>query len=194
MGGSVAGYCAILEKFSNGQQNTLAEIRSAIAADDWGKAELLTHTLKGLLGTLGAEKLKDKAAELETAIRGKANAQIQSLLTAVDSKLIQLLDAIDRALQLRAAEKGAKAEVADMAGPINMEELTSLVRQAKSQLEQFDSSVEDTVARISRMVGGDAAMKKALVSVERCISGYNYEQGLIELTACAKNIGVSCEG
>ena len=192
MGGSVAGYCAILEKFRNGQQNTLAEIRSGIAADNWEKAERLAHTLKGLSGTVGAEKLKDKTAELETAIRGRANAQIQSLLTTVDTKLTQLFAAIDRAMQSRAAEKGADAEVAT--APVNMEELDSLVRQAKSQLEQFDSSVEYTVARIRLIVGGDAAMKQALVPVERCVSSYNYEQGLIELVACARSMGVLCEG
>ena len=194
MGGSVASYCIILEKFRNGQRNTITEIRSTIAADDWKETERLVHTLKGLLGTLGAEKLNDKATELETAIKDRVHVQVESLLTVVDTELKKLLAAIDRALQLRAEEKGVNAGVADTADPVNMEELTSLIRQARSQLEQFDSSVEDTVARIRQMAGGDAAMKQALVSVERCVSGYNYEQGLIELTACAKNMGVSCEG
>ena len=190
MGDSVAGYCAILEKFRNSQQSTLAEIRSAIASNDWGKAERLVHTLKGLLGTLGADKIKNKAAELDSAIRGRVNARIDSLLPAVDSELTQLFAAIDRALQIRAAEKGVDAEAADTTAPVNMEELTSLIRQLKSQLEQFDSSVEDTVARIRLMVGGDAAMKKTMVSIERHISGYDYERGLAELTACAKSMDI----
>jgi len=190
MGGSVASYCAILEKFRNGQQNTLAEIRSAIAANNWGKAELLAHTLKGLLGTLGAEKLKDNATELEAAILGKMNTRIESLLTIVDAELKNLLAAIDRALQSRAAEKDAKAWPAVSAAPINMEELASLFRQAKSQLEQFDSGVDDTMALIRQMVSEDASMKEALAAVERCTSSYNYEQGIIELAACAKSMGI----
>ena len=194
MGDSVAGYCSILEKFRSGQKNILAEIRSAITADDWEKAERLVHTLKGLLGTLGAEKLKGRTTELETAIRGRANARIESLLPAVDSELGQLFTAIDRALKLRAAERNADADAADTVGPVNREELASLICQAKLQMEQFDSSVEDTVARIHRMVGGDDAMRQALTSVEKCVSSYNYEQGLIELTDYAKNVGVSCEG
>ena len=190
MDGSVTAYCAILDKFRNGQQNTLAEISLSIAANDWGKAELLAHTLKSLLGTVGAEKLKNKATELESAIHGRVNAQVELLLPAVDAELIPLFAAIDRALHLRAVEKKADAEIADPNGPVNMEELVSLIRQAKLQMEQFDSSVEDTVSRILRMVSGDAAMKKALTSIERCVSSYNYEQGLVELTACAKNMGI----
>ena len=182
MGGSVAGYCAILEKFHSSQQNTIAGIRSAIAAGDREKTERLAHTLKGLLGTLGADKLKSRAADLEIAIRSKESVQVESLLAAVDAELTQLFAAIDFALQSRAAEKWAGDEVADLADPANMKELTSLIRKATLQLEEFDSGAEDTVARMRRMVGGDAAMKKAMASVERCVSSYNYVQGLAELT------------
>ncbi len=192
MGGSVKGYWAILEKFRNGQQNTLDEIRSAIAANDWGKAERLAHTLMGLLGTLGADNLNSKAAELDAAIRGMASARIESLLTAVDFELAQFFAAIDRALQLRAPENRADAAV-DMTGSVFLEELTSLIIQAKSQLEQFDSCAGDTVSRICRMVSRDADMKKAMASIERHVSGYDYEQGLAELAACAKSMGVSYE-
>ena len=193
MGGSVKSYYAILEKFRNGQQNTLADIRSALAANDREKAERLAHTLKGLSGTLGAEKLQGHAAELETAIRGKANTRAEALLPAVDSELTRLLAAIDRALQLRVTEKKADAHVADTAGPVNIEELTSLIRQVKLQLEQFDSSVEETVARIRQIVSGDANMQKALVSIEKHVSGYEYERGLAELASYAKSIGISYE-
>ena len=194
MGGSVAAYCSILEKFRDGQQNTLAGIRTAIAADEWENAGRLAHTLKGLLGTLGAGKLQDQAAKLETAIRGRANAQIGALLVAVDAELTQLMGAIDRALLLRAAENTDDTGIADTTGPINLGELASLIHKAKSQLEEFDCGVENTVARIRRMVGDDAAMKKALDSIRRHVSSYNYEQGLAELTDYAKSMGISCEG
>ncbi len=190
MGGNIAGYCAIMEKFLNGQQNTLAEIRLATAANDWETAERLAHTLKSLLGTLGADKLQDKAAKLEASIRDKANTRIEKQLPAVDTELTQLFAAINRALQLRAAKKEAAGEVAEATGQANIEELHSLIRQAMEQLEQFDSSVEDTVARIHRLASGDAAMKQELASIKRCVSSYNYEQALAELTACAKSMGV----
>ena len=190
MGDSVAVYYSILERFRSGQQNTLAEIRSAIAADDWEKAERLTHTLKGLLGTLGAEKLQTNVAELESFIRGKANARIESLFPAVDLELTQLFAAIDRALQLRAAEKWRADKVADTSDPVNMEALSSLIHQAMSQLKQFDHHAEDTIAKICRMVSGDAEMKKAMASIEQHVSRYKYEQGLAELTCCAKSMGI----
>ena len=190
MGGDVAAYCSILEKFRSARQNTPAEIRFAIAAKDWERAERMAHTLNGLLGTLGAKELQDKAAELNAAIRGRMSVQIESLLPIVEAELARLFAAIDRAIQLRAAEKLADDEVPDTVGPINMEELASLIRQAKSQLEKFDSGVEDTVARIRQVVCGNDAMEEALAPVERCISSYKYERGLVELAACAKSLGI----
>ena len=190
MGDSVASYCAILEKFRNGQQNILTAIRSSIAENDWEKAEHQAHTLKGLLGTLGAEKLQHKAAELDIAIRGRTNTKIEALLPIIDSGLLQLFAAIDGALQLRAETVPEATAATD---PVDIEELTSLLRQVKQQLEQFDSSVEDTVARIRQIVGRDATMHEALVSIERHVSGYDYERGLAELNACAKSLGISYE-
>ena len=202
MGGSVAGYCAILRKFHGDRQNTLTEIRFAIAANDWKKAELLAHTLKGLLGTLGADELKSKSSELELAIVGWDGKRIESLrsidrvellLLAIDSELTQLFADIDRALQLRAAEENAGAEVADTAGSVDMKKLAGLIRQVKLQLEQYDSRVVDNVALIRQLVFGDDAMKQALAPIEMRVSGYDYEQALAELTTCARSMGVSCE-
>jgi len=53
--------------------------------------------------------------------------------------------------------------------------------------------VEETVARMRGLMGGDASMKKIIVSIEQHINGYNYEQGLAELVSCAKNLGISYE-
>jgi two-component system CheB/CheR fusion protein len=193
IGGSVKSYCAILEKFRNGQQNILAEIRSAIAANNSEKAERLAHTLKGLLGTLGAGQLKDKAAELETAIRGKMSNKVESLLPAIEPELNLFITAIDRALQLRAAERKVEDEAAAPAGPVDIEELTSLIRKVKLQLEQFDSSASDTMTRILQIVSRDATMKEAMTVIEQHVSGYDYERGLAELNASAKNFGIPSE-
>jgi len=49
------------------------------------------------------------------------------------------------------------------------------------------------VANIHRLVNGDAAMKKALTPIERCVSSYDYEKGVVRLTAWAKSLGIAWE-
>ena len=182
----------ILHKFRTGQQNIIAEIRAALAAKDQEKAERLAHTLKGLSGTLGAEVLQHKTTELENGIRDGKNARIELSLPIVEAEFNKLLTAIDIALQSRPMENGE--EVADTNVSINLEELAGLIRKAKVQLEEFDSSVEDSVAKIHRLVSSDAAMKKTLASIERRINSYDYEKGLVELTIWAKSLNISREG
>ncbi len=194
MGGNVKSYYTILEKFRRNQQNVIADIRLALSMNDCEKAEHLAHTLKGISGTLGAEGVQNMASKLGTHIRESREARfIEPVLPALDRELTVLFASIDRALQSRAA--GAKdAEVAGTNGPLNLDELTGLMRKARLQLEEFDSSVEESVAWMRRVVGDDAAMKQALASIERCVSKYDYAQGLAELTAWAQELGISCEG
>ena len=85
------------------------------------------------------------------------------------------------------------ADAAYAAVQINMEELARLMLQVKLQLEEFDSGVEETVARVRQIVSGDAAMMKAIISIERHVYSYDYERGLAELNVHAKNFGILSE-
>jgi two-component system, sensor histidine kinase and response regulator len=186
IGDSVASYYVILKKFRKGQQNTLAEIRAALALDDWKKIERLVHTLKGLLGTLGAVELNKEVARLESFIRAKASDKIDSCLPIIDLKLDKLFAAIDLALQSSAAD------TVDI-GLFNRDELLSLMQQALTQLEQFDTNVEDTIAVLCRMVSGDELLKAAMDQIAQHVGGYQYELSLKELTACATSMGVTLQ-
>ena len=188
VGGSIPAYYAILEKFRNNQQYTLADIRLAMAADDRETATRLAHTLKGLLGTLGAEQLQRDTAALESAIRAGDPERVDLLLPAIEAELPRLFDAIDRVLELRPVEEAALA--AGNGAPVDLGELSILIRRARLQLEGFDASVDDSVARMRRMVSGDAGMKQALASIAQCVSRYDYDQALAELIEWAKGLGV----
>ena len=62
----------LMLKFRNGSAGAVEDINEALAAGDRTKAHRLAHTLKGLAGTLGANRLQDKARELETALAREA--------------------------------------------------------------------------------------------------------------------------
>ena len=185
VGGNVAAYCNILKKFRNSQQYTLANIRIAIAADDWTAAERLAHTLKGLLGTLGATQLQSQAANLEYALQGRLQATVLAQLQPAEARLEQFFVEIDRALLLKVAD----TEGAVVPAQIDKEALFGLIHRARQQLEQFDSRIDDTVLLINRIVSCDEAQMRVWAAVEQCISRYDYERGLVELIAWAEQMG-----
>jgi CheY-like chemotaxis protein len=101
VGGKVAVYYSLLDKFRVGERHTLVRIREAMFRHDLSGAERLAHTLKGTAGTLGAHALQQQAALLEEALRtgGCTDAQLQEL----EQALVALLENIDQAFEARVA-------------------------------------------------------------------------------------------
>ncbi|MFZ3004412.1 MAG: ATP-binding protein [Undibacterium umbellatum] len=65
MGGRHEFYINMLHRFEQSQADTLHELNRLIQVGEYGNAERLSHTLKGLAGSIGASKLQKIAAELE---------------------------------------------------------------------------------------------------------------------------------
>lgn len=105
IGGNLALYYALLDKFRNKERDAAARIREALAANDRETAERLAHTLRGIAGTLGAESIQNQANLLESSIKNEASngasGEIESLLVQIDEELATLIAGIDRALEIR---------------------------------------------------------------------------------------------
>ncbi|MBU1425956.1 MAG: response regulator [Gammaproteobacteria bacterium] len=101
IGGNVALYYSLLEKFRLNQQNVVSGIRESLASNDRQTAERLAHTLKGIAGTLGAESLQSLAEQLENKIRKESFGEFDSLLTQVDREVMMLTAQIAQALDAR---------------------------------------------------------------------------------------------
>jgi signal transduction histidine kinase/DNA-binding response OmpR family regulator len=101
IGGNVALYYSLLDKFRSKERNTASSIREALAAGDNGMAERLAHTLRGIAGTLGAKTLQDLAASLENSIHKAELGEVDSMLARIDQELAAFIASIDRALETR---------------------------------------------------------------------------------------------
>jgi two-component system, sensor histidine kinase and response regulator len=101
IGGNVALYRALLDKFRVNQGDFDTSFRQALAAGDRVTAERLAHTLRGIAGTLGAANLQDSAMLLERSIKNGESAEVDSLLPRVDKELAAFISSIDQALEAR---------------------------------------------------------------------------------------------
>ena len=101
IGGNVALYFSLLDKFRDHQRNFVTSFRKAFAANDYETAERLAHTLRGIAGTLGAETLQDFAGLLEGSIKKGESGEVDSLLARVDKELATFISSIDRVLETR---------------------------------------------------------------------------------------------
>ncbi len=187
MGGNLAAYFTVLEKFRRNQERVVENIRSALNDGAQELAERLAHTLKGVSGTLGAQALQAQAAELEAALRaGDATSAVEDLLPPIETALNHLFATIDAALESR--RKAAQNAPPAALGHFDAAALKPLFAEAQRQLEEFDSGVEGTVAKMRAAAGDNAAAQAALDKITQYLSNYDYEQGLAELTAWSREI------
>jgi two-component system sensor histidine kinase/response regulator len=82
--GNTELYTSTLRKFCEFQENMPVATRVALDADDWITAQRRAHTLKGVAGSIGANRLAADAALLEQALaehwsRGEADKLIDTL-------------------------------------------------------------------------------------------------------------------
>ena len=91
LGGRVKPYLRMLRKFALAQKGDSAALLSALqnihSPPGRDEARRLAHSLKGVAGTLGMPKLKDKSAELEIALKNNA---IENEILRIGSELVPI--------------------------------------------------------------------------------------------------------
>jgi len=103
MGGSVTLYYSLLEKFKVNQKNVVQQIRDALATSDLKSAERISHTLRGIAGSLGAESLQHMAHQLEINFSKGALTDVDSLLRQLELEVENIIVKIDQAINSRQA-------------------------------------------------------------------------------------------
>jgi adenylate cyclase len=92
-------YVAMLRRFLENRRGIAGEIRSAIALGDIRKAELLSHTLRGISGQVGATTVATNAENLEKVLNGNSDRElIDSLLAILESSLTKLFLSLEQRL------------------------------------------------------------------------------------------------
>jgi adenylate cyclase len=93
-------YLSMLTRFLEGRRETPAKIREALQAGDLKTAELLTHSLRGVAGQIGAIRVPLDAGALEQAIHEtQPQHVIEGLLSHLQDSLGELTDSLAEGLK-----------------------------------------------------------------------------------------------
>ncbi|NVO06793.1 MAG: response regulator, partial [Rhodoferax sp.] len=170
---NAALYLAMLGKFVKSQEHVAAQIQSALDRADRPAAELLAHTLKGLAASMGAEPLRDSAAELEQALHSGASAeQIERLLEPTRQRLQTLVNG------LRATPGLVNEPAPTLAAELTAEQhahIQSIIQKLVSMLQQDDSEAQ---ALWEDHASGLHAVLQQAAEVEEAINGFDFEEAL----------------
>jgi HPt (histidine-containing phosphotransfer) domain-containing protein len=103
IGGNVALYYALLEKFRTNQKDVVPNIRTALTSGDLKTSERLAHTLRGISGSLGAVTLQSLAEQLEKSIHKNELNDLESLLNQIEKEVDILFTNINQSLAARSS-------------------------------------------------------------------------------------------
>jgi signal transduction histidine kinase/DNA-binding response OmpR family regulator/HPt (histidine-containing phosphotransfer) domain-containing protein len=137
IGGNRELYRKLLRQFLI-QASVPDEIERALAAGDWPAAERLAHTVHGVAANLGAHDVQASAADLEQALRERAEAQT---VAARQDAFRANLDAF--VARLRAALPPDPAADAATVQAVDPQQLAAVAAQMLGLLGRFDAAATE---------------------------------------------------
>ena len=113
MGGLQPVYLMALRSFAEESVKLAAQLEEARAADDAQAALPVLHTLKGLSGTVGADRMAALAQLAETALKEGASARAWNQLGLVLDGIPGLVGDIEQVIRQLAPVKTSETRRAD---------------------------------------------------------------------------------
>jgi len=172
--GKKAFYLEMLKKYIDNQGEAPAQIRQSLDAEDYGTAERLAHTAKGVSGNIGATQVQALAATLEKAIRERLpREEIGSALEAFAEAHGKLIVPLKEAFPA--------AAVAEEVAPVDEAKAAEVFEKMREFLANDDSEAVDyldaEIAALRSILGAEH-----FGPFERAVKQYDFAQALALLS------------
>ncbi len=174
-------YLRMLRKFLQGQKEAPQQIRTALRQGDWRQAELLMHTLKGLLGNIGATGFQETAEFLESAFREcRPGDELETRLEEFEKYFAALIENLTRVLDEH--DRLQAPQATDTADPVEV------VRQLLTLLAADDPEAGEVFAAHRSLL--QRILADAYGRIEYAVQSFEFEDALGELRMIAREQGL----
>ena len=147
--GNAEAYRKVLEKFSSSQPKLQKKLRSAQRNSDEGSLENIAHEIKGTAGNIGAEKLQEKAANLEKTLGKESKSEnIGKLVENLEQELVKTAEEIKELPEVGEAKTESSREIA-------VSELKTELQEIKELIAAYDTVAVDAVQEYMMNTGRD---------------------------------------
>ncbi|MCL1049744.1 response regulator [Shewanella abyssi] len=174
MAGNLKIYKKTLTRVVNDEADSIVRVREALQQNDLQTAILVSHTLKGIAGSIGANYLVPPTEALElllgkqlkSAQAGEHNEEVASLLIESEQLLQQMIAAISHAL---ATDELDHVQQSKPETPIDPAQFERLIETLKEQLGNYDTAVAETfdsIIELAQLDPSEAGVSKILNALE----------------------------
>jgi CheY-like chemotaxis protein len=164
LGGNRALIVTLLKDFLAKNKNSIKDIQNHLDAGDYETAERLAHTLKGVSGNIGAERVFENAKELNNAIRGRTTQLLPALLEATDEAITEVLQGLEKELDVDVESKKGSGSI----------ELPSVIGTLQQALKENDFESEKIFTSIKGKLVEEGCGKEAEEIAEH-LDNFNFK-------------------
>ncbi|SDU53077.1 ATP-binding protein [Desulfobacula phenolica] len=164
MDGNIPLYKQLIKKFLRDHEDADQKIRNALAEKNNEDARLVSHTIKGLAGTLGGIDLQKAAIRLDKAIAFDDTAHIDGLLDEFSIQLKKVMNSIKKL----PPEKINKAN-----GPVDIKDIIDRLADLDQLLKNNDFQAVSEFAELKPLLQ-KADLTLELADLEKDIDSFQY--------------------
>jgi HPt (histidine-containing phosphotransfer) domain-containing protein len=187
-------YTKLLYNFHNRHQDIKEEIQIELERGNLSIAQRLAHTVKGVAGTVGAKRLSEISAQLESAIRNDGSDRIPNLLDSFVKEGARVMAALDAFIK---NEDAGRTDGAAAGGdleiqppkPLETHHLKKLFQELSDLIDKRDSDVIKLVAEIKNLLG-PSNISDNFLKLESKINSFKFEQGKEALEQATKELNL----
>ena len=184
--GNMKLYRSLLGQFVEQQADAVSAVRAGLESQEFGLAERVMHTLKGVSGNLGAKGLSGLTAELEKSLRDRDTQSLEAELPNLAAELARLIEAIRNSLATGSAEASPRTSISGST------EAVILLKQLKQMLEDDDGAALDYLLDVRERVEG-AISDADLNALQKAVRDFDFTAALDCLTGIAQRHKFSLE-
>jgi two-component system sensor histidine kinase/response regulator len=185
VGGNATLYRKLLMQSREEFRTAGDRLRELLAASDVEGACRLAHTVKGVAGNLGADRLRDAAAALEAELKHGSREAAAPLVASLEEAAGALIPGLEA---LEPPEPAARAAAAEPVDPARAE---PLLRELGRLLRDDDMAAERLLGQLEELIGND--VDGDLTRMRECIENLDYAEALEPLSRIAATLGLSAE-
>ena len=172
--GKKAFYLDMLGKYIDNQGQAPAQIRQSLDGGDYGTAERLAHTAKGVSGNIGATEMQELAARVEKAIKEQQDREaIERLIVPLAEAHGKLIAGLKEALPV--SDKGGEAGTVVV--QVDREQAAAATGKLDELLANNDSEAVDYIDEAGELLRGLLG-RSQFRAVEKATKDYDFEKAL----------------
>jgi len=161
-------YLSVLNSFYTENREVCAGIRKTFELGNYGEAHRITHTFKGLCGSIGADELRMYVEELEEFIRKQDREGFERLMEVIEPITDDLIASLAKSLTAPQSQSNRKADPASA---------LEIIARLHGMLSTRNPKAKSLLADLGKAGVGGSDYN----TLENCMNRYDFKNALIHL-------------